>query len=162
MGEEKNLKPEEQPQAIKIEKYNSNVGHKLIIKSTRTSINVIAKSGKRFSEHDIQVKFLLGYYWREKLPVVESFLNVLEQTIKHALMTVYPHNKLFLEYKLSANDSLEDSSSITIELHKILVDDTDFEIVGNIIGLEGIDLRDNMSKITSFRRKIDTLVQKQI
>jgi hypothetical protein len=145
-----------------IEKYDSNVGRKLIIKSNRSSIIIIAKSGKRFSEHDIQVKFLLGYYWREHLPVVENFLDLLGQTIKRSIMNVFPHNKLFLEYKLSTNDELEESSSIRIDIHKVQADGSEFEIIGNLIALEGIDLRDNISKITSFRRKIDTVVQKEI
>jgi hypothetical protein len=136
--------------------------HSLIIKSDRTTIMVMAKNGEEFSEHDIQVKSVLGYYWSNNLPVIETFLKLLESVIKRSINQVFPHDKLLIEYNVSANDDLENSSLVTIIISNVEADKTKFQIIGEVITLEGIDLRNTVSKVTSFRRKFNKVIQKEL
>jgi hypothetical protein len=63
---------------------------------------------------------------------------------------------------LSSNDTLDVASEVIIELEEITADNTPFNIHGDKIALEGIDQRDTMSKVTSFRRKIKETIEKEI
>ncbi|KZX11769.1 hypothetical protein [Methanobrevibacter filiformis] len=134
----------------------------LIIKSNRTTLFVAAKNGDNYAEHDIQVKFVLGYYWNKGLPVVEKFIELIESVIKRAVSQVFSHDVLAIEYDISTNDSLEDSSSVNIYLKSLKADNIEFKIVGEVIALGGIDNRNTISKITSFRRKINESIKKEI
>jgi len=137
-------------------------GPLLTIKSNKTTLFLTAKNEDKVAEYDIQVKFVLGYYWNKGLPVVEKFIELVETVIKKSISQVFPHDTLLIEYNISANDTLEDSSSVNIHLKKIKVDNTEFEIVGEIIALGGIDHRDTLTKMTSFRRRINESVKKEL
>ncbi|MDR3223000.1 MAG: hypothetical protein LBT66_04590 [Methanobrevibacter sp.] len=136
--------------------------HTLTIKLSKTTIKFIVNNNEKLFEHEIQVNLVLGYYWSKNLPVVEKFLELIETVIKTSIFRVFPHEKLKIRYDLRANDSLENASSIFIEFLEIKVDDTLFEIIGGPIILEGIDKRGNLSKVTSFRRKIKKIVEKEL
>jgi hypothetical protein len=136
--------------------------HNLTIKLSKTTIKFIVNNNEKFFEHEIQVNLVLGYYWSKNLPVVEKFLELIETVIKTSIFRVFFHKKLKIRYDLRANDSLESASSIFIEFLEIKADNILFEIIGGPIILEGIDKRGNLSKVTSFRRKIKKIVEKEL
>ncbi|MEA4956164.1 hypothetical protein SDC9_03545 [bioreactor metagenome] len=134
----------------------------LIIKTKKNNIMVIAKYNEAIAEHDIQLKLVLGYYWKNNLPFIEKFMELLETVIKRSLNQVFPHKKLSIKYNIESNDDLEESSLFNITLLEVKADDELLNLSGNIITLEGIDHRGAMSKMTSFRRKVNETFEKEL
>lgn len=134
----------------------------LIIKSSETTIQIIAKYRGNFAEHEIQLRSVIGYYWNKDIPVIEKFLELFEKVIKRTIDNVYPNEKLSIKYNLKSNDALEESSELYITFLEIKVDDKEVELEGEVLVLEGFDLRGTFSKITSFRRKLDETITKEI
>lgn len=134
----------------------------LIIKSTNNTLIIIAKYIHEISEHEILIYLVLGYYWQNNLPFFEKFMELIETVIKRAVNQVLPHKKLYLKYVVESNDNFEESSIFNIEILQVKADDTEIELVGKIINLEGIDNRGSFSKITSFRRKKHEIFEKEI
>ena len=133
----------------------------LIIKANKDTIRIVAKYKSQIAEHDILLKFVLGYYWKNNLPFSEKFMELLGTVIKRSLSQVFPFKKLFIKFNIASNDTLEESSVFNITLLEIKADDVELELKGNEIGLTGIDNRGTMSKMTSFRRKVSQTVEKE-
>jgi hypothetical protein len=133
----------------------------LKIKTSKNNIIIVAKYNKQTVEHDIQLKLVLGYYWKNNLPFTEKFMELFETAIRRSLNQVYPFKKIFMRYNIESNDELEESSLIRITLLEINADGTELDLVGNEIILEGIDNRGPMSKMTSFRRKFNETIEKE-
>ncbi|MCL2116656.1 MAG: hypothetical protein FWH29_10610 [Methanobrevibacter sp.] len=133
----------------------------LIIKASETTITVMAKYKEEFVEHEIQLRLVLGYYWNKEVPAIEKFIELFENVIKRAVNQVFPHEKLSLKYHLTSNDTLENSSRLYITFLEVKADDEDVKIEGEVIILEGVDLRSTFSKVTGFRRKIDEKIKKE-
>ncbi|MGC9517196.1 MAG: hypothetical protein ACP5C3_05805 [Methanomicrobiales archaeon] len=125
-------------------------------------IRIAAKNGGDVSVYIIELKLLMGHCWWEGLPAIETLISVLEDNIKNTILNVHPHQELLFEYTLRTNDSLEDSSEIEIQINKILADQEEIEVIGDILALEGIDDRGIFQKITSFRRKINENISQKI
>lgn len=134
----------------------------LIIKASETTITVMAKYMGEFVEHEIQLRFILGYCWDKDIPAIEKLIELLETVIKRAVDQVFPHEKLSIKYNLTSNDTLEKSSRLDITLLEVKADDTELKIEGEVIILEGDDIRTIFHKVTGFRRKIDKTVEKEI
>ncbi|MDR2830926.1 MAG: hypothetical protein LBB45_07835 [Methanobrevibacter sp.] len=134
----------------------------LTVKLSKTTIKIVIRCGEKFVEHEIQVNLVLSYYWSQNLPIVENFLELIENVIKNSVRSVFPHKKLKIKYDLRANDSLENASSIFIEFLEVKADDTLFETLNTIIALEGVDERSSLSKFISFRRKIRKIIEKEL
>jgi len=134
----------------------------LIIKASETTIVVMAKYMGEFVEHEIQLRLVLGYYWDKDVPAIEKIIELFETVIKRAVDQVFPHEKLSIKYNLTSNDALEKSSRLNITLLEVKADDTELEIKGEVIILEGVDLRSTFSKVTGFRRKVDETIKKEI
>ncbi|RBQ24218.1 hypothetical protein ALNOE001_03310 [Candidatus Methanobinarius endosymbioticus] len=133
----------------------------LIIKTKKNNIIIATKHDSKTAKHDIQLKLVLGYYWKNNLPFVEKFMELFETVIRRTLIQVFPFKKLYLKYNIESNDDLEESSVFKITLMDIIADDVELELVGNEITLEGIDNRGTMSKMTSFRRKVNETIEKE-
>ena len=133
----------------------------LIIKASETTIKIMAKYLEEFTEHEIQLSLVLGYYWNKEVPAIEKFLELFETVVKRAVYQVFPHEKLSLKYHLTSNDTLEKSSRLNITLLEVKADETELEIQGEVIILEGVDFRSTFSKITGFRRKVDETINKE-
>ena len=138
---------------------NSNL---LKISASRGLIKFASKSQGEVFFHDFQLKVFWGYCWWQGLPLVETFLELMESIIKHNIYQVLPHQELFLDYDLETNDFFEDSSKVTITFNRISADDTEFDILENTLILEGPDYRGAFSKLISFRRKVNENIQKII
>jgi len=133
----------------------------LIIKTSKDSIIIVAKYKKQVAEHNIQLKSVLSYYWRNNLPFVEKFLELLGAVIKRSISQIFDFKKLFVKFNIESNDTLEESSIFNITLLEVKADDVKLGIVGNEITLEGIDNRGAVSKVTSFRRKVNETIEKE-
>ena len=133
----------------------------LIIKANKDTIRIVAKYKSQIVEHDIQLKFVLGYYWRNNLPFAEKFMELLGTVIKRSLSQIFPFKKLFVKFNIESNDTLEESSIFNITLLEVKADDVELGLTGNEISLTGIDNRGAMSKMTSFRRKVNQTVEKE-
>ena len=133
----------------------------LIIKANNNVIILVAKYNHQVAEHDIQLKLVLGYYWRNNLPFVEKFLELLGTVIKRSLAQVYDFKKLTVKFNIESNDDLEESSILSIDIIEVRADDVELELVGNSINFEGIDNRGAVSKMTSFRRKVNETIEKE-
>ena len=133
----------------------------LIIKVNKHTIRIVAKYKSQIVEHDIQLKFVLGYYWRNNLPFAEKFMELLGTVIKRSLSQIFPFKKLFVKFNIESNDTLEESSVFNITLLEVKADGVELELTGNEIYLTGIDNRGTMSKMTSFRRKVSQTVEKE-
>jgi hypothetical protein len=132
------------------------------IKSDPETIRIVAKKKGDVSIQTINLRIIMANLWWEGSPELETFFNVMELTIKKALNEVYPHDKMSIEYRYSANDALEDASEILVEITDIKADGVDIEIGGRFITLGGVDSRGFFKKLTSFRRKFTEEVQKEI
>ncbi len=132
------------------------------IKSDPETIRIVAKRKGDVSIQTINLRIIMANLWWEGSPELETFFNVMELTIKRALNEVYPHNKMSIDYKFFANDSLEDASEIIVEITDIKADDVDVDIGGRFITLGGTDSRGFFKKMTSFRRKFTEEVHKEI
>lgn len=133
----------------------------LIIKTNKNNIIIVAKYDQQIAEHNIQLKLVLGYYWKNNLPFIEKFMELFETVIRRTLYGVFPFKKLSIKYNIKSNDKLDDASVFTISLLEIKADEFELELVGNEITLEGIDNRGTMSKMTSFRRKFNETIEKE-
>lgn len=134
----------------------------LILKTSDTTILVMAKYKAEFAEHQIQLSSVLGYYWNKDVPIIEKFIEIFQTVIKRAIYQVFPHEKLSLKINLTSNDTLENSSKLNITLLEVKADETDIEVKGEVIILEGLDLRSTFSKLTGYRRKVDETITKEI
>jgi len=134
----------------------------LKIKSNEGDINIIGKYRGEVSIKPINLKFIMANLWWEKAPELETLFNVLELTIKRALNDVYPHNKLIINYHYNANDYLEQASEIVVEIEDLNADGTEVKVEGDSIVLLGKDDRGFFKKITSFRRKVNQEIHKEI
>src|SRR4030042_6608613 len=132
------------------------------IKSDPETIRIVAKKKGDVSIQTINLRLIMANLWWEGSPELETFFNVMELTIKKALNEVYPHDKMTIEYKYSANDALEDASEILVEITDIKADGFDIDIGGRFITLGGIDSRGFFKRLTSFRRKFTEEVKKEI
>jgi len=133
----------------------------LIIKTSKNDIIILVKYKHQVVEHDIQLKLVLGYYWRNNLPFAEKFMELLGTVIKRSLSNVFTFKKLFVKFNIESNDTLEESSIFNITLLEVRADDVELELVGNEITLEGIDNRGAVSKVTSFRRRANETIEKE-
>lgn len=134
----------------------------LKIKSKDGDINIVGKYRGEVSIKPINLKFIMATLWWEKAPELETFFNVLELTIKRALQEVYPHHKLSIDYRYSANDQLEAASEIVVDIENLMADETKVYVEGDSIILSGKDDRGFLKKITSFRRKISEEIHKEL
>lgn len=134
----------------------------LKIRSQDGDITIVAKNGGEVSIKPINLKFIMATLWWEKAPELETFFNVLELTIKRALMEVYAHHKLSIDYTYTANDYLEDASEIIVKIDHLKADNQEVEVEGDSIVLMGKDDRGFLKKFTSFRRKVEEQVHKEI
>jgi hypothetical protein len=132
------------------------------IKSDPETIRIVAKKKGDVSIQTINLRLIMANLWWEGSPELETFFNVMELTIKKALNEVYPHDKMSIEYKFSANDALEDASEILVEITDIKADGVDIDIGGRFITLGGADSRGFFKRMTSFRRKFTEEVRKEI
>ena len=132
------------------------------IKSDPETIRIVAKRKGDVSIQTINLRLIMANLWWEGSPELETFFNVMELTIKRALNEVYPHERMTLEYKFSANDALEDASEIVVEITDIKADGVDVDIGGRFITLGGTDSRGFFKKMTSFRRKFTEEIHKEI
>lgn len=135
----------------------------LKLQSMGTNIKIIAKNGEtsEVAVRVVQTAPLFAYYWINKLPEIETFLNTFETILKRTINEIYPHEKLAISYNLKSNDTLEDSNEINIIFNSVKADDKDLKIIGNIVSFENPeDDRGLIEKITSFRRKVDENITK--
>jgi hypothetical protein len=132
------------------------------IKSDPETIRIVAKKKGDVSIQTINLRIIMANLWWEGSPELETFFNVMELTIKRALNEVYPHDKMTIEYKYSADDVLEDASEILVEITDIKADGFDIDIGGRFITLGGTDSRGFFKRLTSFRRKFTEEVKKEI
>ncbi len=132
------------------------------IKSDPETIRIVAKKKGDVSIQTINLRLIMANLWWEGSPELETFFNVMELTIKKALNEVYPHDKMTIEYKFSANDALEDASEILVEITDIKADGFDIDIGGRFITLGGTDSRGFFKRMTSFRRKFTEEIHKEI
>jgi hypothetical protein len=134
----------------------------LKIRSSGGELTIVAKMGGEVSIKPINLKFLMATLWWEGAPELETFFNVLELNIKRAILEVYPHQKLIINYTYTADDVLEDASSILVKIDQVFADETELKIEGDVIELKGSDERGFFRKLTSFRRKLEKKVHKEI
>ncbi len=134
----------------------------LRITSSKGTLTLASKYRGEVSIHRIQLKLFWGYCWWNGLPEVESFLQLLEDVIKKVVMDVLPHQELLLDYDLFTNDLLEEAPLVEISFNQITADSHDFEFIGDVVVLEGPDIRGRFSKMTSFRRKLSENVVREL
>lgn len=134
----------------------------LKITSQKGNIRVVSKLDGEVSVKTILLKLILGYSWWANIPVVETILNLLEETIKNTIKGVYNYDNIVIDYDYMANDLLEDAPLIEIFINSVVVDGTEIEVTGRYISLEGDDRRGFWQKHTSFRRKIQKNVHKEL
>jgi len=123
------------------------------------NILIAAKNRGKVSIETIEFKLLMAHCWWEDLPAVDTFLNVLEATIKKTINDVYSQNGIILDYNYIANDIFADASMIEIQINELEANGEEFEVFGRFITLEGADLRGFFRKISAFRRKLDENVR---
>jgi hypothetical protein len=134
----------------------------LRITASRGVLKIAAKNQGEVSIKDIQLKLLWAYCWWQGFPLMETFMELLDNVLKIAIYDVFPHNELLIDYLLQTNDLLEESSLITISFNEIYADQTEVELIGDVLVLEGPDDRGPLSRLTSFRRKSEENVRKTL
>jgi hypothetical protein len=136
----------------------------LTIELNKKTIKIIARSNKKFSDHEIQISVILGYYWNKNFPVVGKFLELIEKVIKRSISQIFPHNILKLKYQIIADDDLENALSISIEFLEIKADEVDFKILGDLIILKSTNTntKGTLSKLKKFGRKKKKIIEKEI
>ncbi len=134
----------------------------LRITASRGVLKIAAKNQGEVSIKDIQLKLLWAYCWWQGFPLMETFMELLDNVLKIAIYDVFPHNELLIDYLLQTNDLLEESSLITISFNEIYADQTEVELIGDVLVLEGPDDRGSLSRLTSFRRKSEENVRKTL
>jgi len=134
----------------------------LKITSDRGNLRIISKNQGNVSVKTILLKLILGHCWWEGAPAVETIFNLIEQTIKKTIRDVYNYNNLTINYDYRTNDLIEDASKVEIFINSIKVDEIEVEVTGRYILLEGDDNRGFWQKTSSFRRKIEENVHKEL
>lgn len=134
----------------------------LRITASHSVIKIAAKNKGEVSIKNIQLKLLWGYCWWQGLPEIETFLELFENAVKKVIYDVLPNQELLIDYDLETNDALEESSLVILTFNEIRADHTNFELIGDILALEGLDDRGSFSKLTSFRRKLKENVRKAL
>ncbi|MDP1551958.1 MAG: hypothetical protein Q8M06_02950 [Methanobacteriaceae archaeon] len=140
------------------------MGNEITLRITASQgvLKIAAKNQGEVSIRDIQLKLLWAYCWWQGFPAMETFMELLDNVIKIAIYDVFPHNEILIDYLLETNDLLEESSLITISFNEIYADQTEVELIGDFLVLEGPDDRGSLSRLTSFRRKMEENVRKTL
>lgn len=134
----------------------------LRITASHGVIKLAAKNKGEVSIRNIQLKLLWGYCWWQGLPEMETFLELFENAVKKVIYDVLPNHDLLIDYDIETNDGLEESSIVILTFNEIRADQISFELIGDVLALEGPDDRGSFSKLTSFRRKIKENVSKTL
>ncbi len=124
-------------------------------------ITFAAKNEGNVSIRDIQLKVLWGYCWLHGLPYIETFLSLMEVLIKSIITDVFPHQQLSIDYNISSNDSFKEANYVEIIFNKIMADDMEFQVLGDLI-FQGDDNRSFIRKITSHWRKVNKNMKRVI
>jgi hypothetical protein len=111
----------------------------LVIKDTDSTVAIRARIGEDYSEHEIQLSVMLGYYADNDLPVIENLIDLFETVIKRTISDVIPHDNLFLKYDLITDDEISKASDMEIHLIEVKADDVLFRLDGKILALKGFD-----------------------
>lgn len=109
----------------------------LVIKDTDSTVAVRARIGEEFSEHEIQLSVMLGYYADNDLPVIENLIDLFETVVKRTISDVIPHDNLFLKYDLITDDEIDRASDLEIHLIEVKADDVLLRLDGKILALKG-------------------------
>ncbi|HEX3014702.1 MAG TPA: hypothetical protein VHO92_10630 [Methanobacterium sp.] len=134
----------------------------LKITSRSGDIKVVSKLDGEVSVKTILLKLILGYCWWANVPAVEKVFNLIEEAIKSTIKDVYDYDTLVIDYDYKANDLLEDASTIELFINSVVVDGVEIEVTGRYISFVGDDRRGSWRKFTSFRRKVDGSVHKDL
>lgn len=134
----------------------------LKITSQNGNIRVVSKLDGEVSVKTILLKLILGYCWWANIPVMETIFNLLETTIKNTIKEVYDYDNITIGYDYRANDLLEDAPLVELFINSVVVDGVEIEVTGRYISFEGEDRRGFWKKLTSFRRKIQENVHKNL
>ena len=134
----------------------------LKITSQNGNIKVISKLDGEVSFKTILLKLILGYSWWANVPAAETIFTLLEETIKNTIKEVYSYNDLIIDYDYRSNDLLEDAPLIELYINSVIVDGVEIEVTGRYISFEGDDRRGSWKKFTSFRRKVNENVHKNL
>lgn len=134
----------------------------LKITSQKGNIKVVSKLDGEVSVKTILLKLILGYCWWANIPAVEKVFSLIEEAIKATVKEVYNYNDLVIDYDYRANDLLEDASLIEMFINNVIVDGVEIEVTGRYISFEGDDNRGSWKKFTSFRRKVEGSVHKDL
>lgn len=118
----------------------------LVIKDNDSTIGIRARVGEEFSEHEIQLNVILAYYWDNGLPVVKNLIDLFESAVKRTINDVFPHENLFLKYKLITDDEIDNASRFEIHLIEVKADDTDLRLDGKILALKDISSKEEYSQ----------------
>ena len=117
----------------------------LVIKDTDSTVAIRARIGEDYSEHEIQLSVMLGYYADNDLPVIENLIDLFETVIKRTINDVVPHDNLFLKYDLITDDEISKASDMEVHLIEVKADDVLFRLDGKILALKGFDSDDEYS-----------------
>jgi hypothetical protein len=134
----------------------------LKIRRNADEVRIVAKKGPDVSIHDINLKFIMATLWWEGTPQLETLFEILELTIKRALKEVQDHQKMFIEYVYTSNDDLNEASEINVEIIRVTIDGEEVEVDGDVLNISGSDNRGFFRKLTSFRRKVEETIEKEI
>lgn len=116
---------------------------------SRGALNVIARNGDNSSTKDIQLMLLWSDCWQQEYEYIETFLGIMEYFIKESILEVYPHNELTLDYDLKANDNeLEEATHIIIIINSIIADDTEVELLENVLEFRGPESQGKFQRIS--------------
>lgn len=118
----------------------------LVIKDTDSTVAIRARIGEDYSEHEIQLSVMLGYYADNDLPVIENLIDLFETVIKRTISDVIPHDSLFLKYDIITDDEISNASNMEIHLIEVKADDVLFRLDGKILALKGFDSDDEYSE----------------
>lgn len=118
----------------------------LVIKDTDSTVAIRARIGEDYSEHEIQLSVMLGYYADNDLPVIENLIDLFETVIKRTISDVISHDSLFLKYDLITDDEISNASNMEIHLIEVKADDVLFRLDGKILALKGFDSDDGYSE----------------
>ena len=118
----------------------------LVIKDTDSTVAIRARIGEDYSEHEIQLSVMLGYYADNDLPVIENLIDLFETVIKRTISDVISHDNLFLKYDLITDDEISNASNMEIHLIEVKADDVLFRLDGKILALKGFDSDDGYSE----------------
>jgi len=140
------------------------MSEQLLLKITSDSgnIRIISKYKGEVSVQTILLKLLLGHCWWEGVPVVETIFHLIEESIKKTLNGVCTYDNLTINYDYRANDLLEDAPRVEMFFNSVNVDGIEVDVTGRYILLEGDDNRSFWQKSSSFRRKIQENVNKEL